>query len=134
MKRLAPILLLSLLLLAQTATQQATLRTPAGDKPVSKVQRSSRTVITLSAPVDYAIVKEANAYVVHFKTPIKPPFGEQSFEDPNVQKAAFAGNDLRLQLTAPDVIGDAYKLDNPFRIVLDLRKGAAPAPGVVPPT
>jgi N-acetylmuramoyl-L-alanine amidase len=101
---------------------------------VANVQGISKTVLTLSGPVDYAIVKEANAYVVRFKTPIKAPFAEQSFDDPNVQKAIFTTADLRIQLTAPDVVGDAYKLDNPFRIVLDLRKGAATAPGVVPPT
>jgi N-acetylmuramoyl-L-alanine amidase len=41
----------------------------------------------------------------------------------------FTGSDLRIQLTSPDVAGDAYKLDNPFRIVLDLRKAAAQASG-----
>ncbi len=101
---------------------------------VANVEGISKTVLTLSAPADYAIVKEASAYVIRFKTPIRPPFAEQTYEDPNVLKASFTANDLRLQLTAPDVFGDAYKLDNPFRIILDLRKGAAPAPGVVPPT
>jgi N-acetylmuramoyl-L-alanine amidase len=101
---------------------------------VANVEGISKTVLTLSAPADYAIVKEANAYVIRFKTPIRPPFTEQTYEDPNVQKASFTANDLRLQLTAPDVVGDAYKLDNPFRIVLDLRKGAAGAQGVVPPS
>ena len=101
---------------------------------VANVQGISKIVLTLSGLVDYAIVKEASAYTVHFKTPVKPPFGEQTFDDPYVAKAAFTGNDLRILLTSPDVVGDAYRLDNPFRIVLDLRKGAAPAPGVVPPT
>lgn len=101
---------------------------------VANVQGISKTVLTLSAPVDYAIVKEANAYVIRFKTPVKAPFGEQAYDDPNVQKATFTANDLRIQLTAPDVAGDAYKLDNPYRIVLDLRKGATSVPGVVPPT
>ena len=101
---------------------------------VANVQGISKIVLTLTAPADYAIVKEVNAYAVHFRTPIRPPFGEQTYDDPYVQKATFSGNDLRIQLAAPDVAGDAYKLENPFRIVLDLRKGAAPAPGVVPPT
>src|SRR6202171_5611879 len=100
---------------------------------VANVQGISKIVLTLTAPADYAIVKEVNAYAVHFRTPIRPPFGEQTYDDPYVQKATFSGNDLRIQLAAPDVAGDAYKLENPFRIVLDLRKGAAPAPGVVPP-
>jgi N-acetylmuramoyl-L-alanine amidase len=101
---------------------------------VADVQGISKIVLTLSGQVDYAIVKEANAYTVHFKTAVKPPFSEQTFEDPYVAKAGFSGNDLRIQLTSPDVVGDAYRLDNPYRIVLDLRKGAAPAPGVVTPS
>jgi N-acetylmuramoyl-L-alanine amidase len=101
---------------------------------VADVQGISKIVLTLSGQVDYAIVKEAGAYTVHFKTPVKAPFTEQTFEDPYVAKAGFTGNDLHIQLTSPDVVGDAYRLDNPFRIVLDLRKGAAPAPGVVPPS
>lgn len=101
---------------------------------VANVQGISKVVLTLSGQIDYAIVKDASTYTVHFKTPVKPPFAEQPYDDPNVAKAAFAGNDLHIQLTSPDVVGDAYRLDNPFRIVLDLRKGAAPAPGVVPPS
>jgi N-acetylmuramoyl-L-alanine amidase len=100
---------------------------------LANVQGISKLVLTLTAPADYAIVKDAAAYTLHFKTPIRAPFPEQAYDDPYVQKATFSGNDLRIQLTAPDVVGDSYRLDNPFRIVLDLRKGAAPAPGALPP-
>jgi N-acetylmuramoyl-L-alanine amidase len=96
---------------------------------VANVQGISKIVVTLSGPAEYSIVKEPNAYTIRFKTPIRPPFPEQAYEDPNVAKAAFIGNDLSIQLRAADVIGDAYRLDNPFRIVLDLRKGAPVAPG-----
>ncbi len=101
---------------------------------VANVQGISKIVLTLTAPIEYSITKEQGAYTVHFKTSIRPPFVEQAYDDPSVAKASFAGNDLRIQLTAPDVAGDAYKLDNPFRIVLDLRKSAAASPtGPVPP-
>jgi len=96
---------------------------------VANVQDISKIVITLSAPADYNIVKEPNAYVVRFRAPIKAPFPEQAYEDPYIAKVTFAAAELRIQLTAPDVVGDAYQLDNPPRIVLDLRKAAAPAQG-----
>ncbi|HVG25187.1 MAG TPA: N-acetylmuramoyl-L-alanine amidase [Thermoanaerobaculia bacterium] len=96
---------------------------------VTNVQGISKIVVTLSAPVEYGIVKEPNAYVVRFRAPVRAPYAEQTFEDPYVAKVTFAGTDLRVQLTAPDVVGDAYQLDSPPRIVLDLRKAAAPVPG-----
>jgi N-acetylmuramoyl-L-alanine amidase len=96
---------------------------------VANVQGISKIVLSLSGYAEYGILKEPNAYVVRFKGPVHAPFGEQTYEDPYVAKVTFAGSDLRIQLTAPDVVGDAYQLENPPRIVLDLRKAAAPVPG-----
>jgi len=101
---------------------------------VANVQGTTKVVITLSASADYSIVKEPQAYTIHFKSPIRAPFTDQAHEDPDVPHTTFTGNDLRIQLTAPDVVGDAYRLDNPYRIVVDLRKAAAPGPpGTLPP-
>ena len=101
---------------------------------VANVQGISKIVITLSAPAEYGIVKEPNAYVVRFRSPVRAPFTEQTYEDPHIARVTFTGADLRIQLTAADVVGDAYQLENPPRIVLDLRKAAAPAPGgTLPP-
>jgi N-acetylmuramoyl-L-alanine amidase len=102
---------------------------------LANVQGISKVVLTLTAPIEYTIVKEPAAYTIQFKTPIRAPFTEQSYDDPNVEKASFAGSELHIQLKTPGVAGDAYRLDNPFRIVLDLRQGAAaPATGVVTPS
>jgi N-acetylmuramoyl-L-alanine amidase len=100
---------------------------------VANVQGTTKVVIVLTAPVDYSIVKEQQAYTIRFKNAIRAPYTDQTHEDPNVSHTTFSGNDLRIQLTAPDVVGDAYRLENPFRVVLDLRKAAAPAPGTPPP-
>jgi N-acetylmuramoyl-L-alanine amidase len=100
---------------------------------VANIEGISKIVLTLTAPSEYVIVKEPGAYTVRFKAQLRPPFTEQPFDDPYVKSVAFAGSDLRIQLTTPDVAADTYRLDNPFRIVLDLRKGAAPAPGTTPP-
>ena len=100
---------------------------------VANVQGISKVVLTLTAPADYTIVKEAGAYTVRFRNAIRAPYVEQTHDDPYVARTSFIGNDLRIQLTAPDVVGDAYRLENPFRIVLDLRKGAAAGPGTPQP-
>ncbi|HEX6159575.1 MAG TPA: N-acetylmuramoyl-L-alanine amidase, partial [Thermoanaerobaculia bacterium] len=100
---------------------------------VANVQGISKIVLTLTTHAEYTIVKEQNAYVVRFRSPIRPPFPEQAYDDPNVAKLTFTGSDLRIQLTAPDVVGDAYELENPSRLVLDLRKAAAPVPGQLTP-
>ncbi|HEV7766220.1 MAG TPA: N-acetylmuramoyl-L-alanine amidase, partial [Thermoanaerobaculia bacterium] len=89
--------------------------------------------ITLSAPAEYSIVKEPTAYIVRFRVPVRPPFTEQAYEDTGIAKVAFAGSDLRIQLTATDIVGDAYRLENPPRIVIDFRKGTAPVAGVPVP-
>lgn len=100
---------------------------------VANVQGISKIVIALSAPVEYGIVKEPGAYSVLFRAPIRPPFVEEAYEDPAIARVSFAGNNLRIQLTATDIVGDAYRLENPPRIVLDFRKGAAPTPGATQP-
>lgn len=100
---------------------------------VANVQGISKIVLTLTARAEYGIVKEQNAYLIRFRSPIRAPFGEQAYEDPHVSRLNFVGNDLRIVLTAPEVVGDAYELENPNRIVLDLRKAAAPVPGALTP-
>lgn len=100
---------------------------------VANVQGISKIVITLSAPAEYGIVKEPGAYAVLFRSPIRAPFVEEVYEDPAIARVSFAGNNLRIQLTATDIVGDAYRLENPPRIVLDFRKGAAPTPGATQP-
>ncbi|HUP63062.1 MAG TPA: N-acetylmuramoyl-L-alanine amidase [Thermoanaerobaculia bacterium] len=100
---------------------------------VANVQGISKVVLTLSAAAEYTIVRQPGAYTIHFKSPIQAPFAEQVVEDPSIAKLTFAGSDLHIQLTAPDVVADAYRLENPPRIVLDLRKAAAPGPGAPAP-
>lgn len=100
---------------------------------VANVQGISKIVLTLGARAEYSIIKEQGAYTIRFRTPIRAPFAEQTYDDPHVSKLAFSGSDLRITLTAPDVVGDAYELENPSRVVLDLRKAAAPIPGALPP-
>lgn len=99
---------------------------------VTNLQEISKIVLTLSAASEYSIAREAGSYTIRFRSPVQAPFAEQTFDDPHVSKATFSGSDLIIQLASPEVVGDAYKLENPFRIVLDLRKGTAAGPGTTP--
>jgi N-acetylmuramoyl-L-alanine amidase len=101
---------------------------------VANVQGISKIVVTLSAPAEYSIVKEPAAYLVRFRVPVNAPFAEQPYEDPAIARVTFTGSDLRIHLTATDIVGDAYRLESPPRIVLDFRKGTAPAPGLPQPS
>jgi len=101
---------------------------------VANVQGISKIVVTLGAPAEYSIVKEPSAYVVRFRAPVRAPFTEEAYEDPAIARVTFSGSDLRILLTAPDIVGDAYRLENPPRIVLDFRKGTAPVPGAPVPS
>lgn len=112
--------------LSVTPAQQTTVGIQVS---VANIREISKVVLTLTAPLEYTIVKEQDAYTIHFRGPIKAPYPEQTHEDPHVAKTSFAGSDLRIQLTSAEVVADAYRLDNPFRIVLDLHKGAAAGPG-----
>ncbi|HEX6178995.1 MAG TPA: N-acetylmuramoyl-L-alanine amidase [Thermoanaerobaculia bacterium] len=100
---------------------------------VTSVGDITKLVVTLASPVEYTLVKEGDAYVVNFGSPIQPPFADQSFDDARVARATFTVNTLRIQLTGPEVAGDSYRLENPFRVVLDLRRTAGPVPAPVSP-
>ncbi len=122
-----------------TATHTLIVRSPQHDVvgvqvSVANVQGITKTVVTLSGPAEYTIARQPGFYAIRFKTSIRAPFGEQAYEDPYVSAIAFSGNELRIRLSSIDIAGDAYRLESPPRIVLDLRKtggattGSAPAP------
>ena len=98
---------------------------------VTNLGEISKVVVTLAAPVEYTIEREGDVYEILFRGSVQPPFGEQSYDDPHVARAVFSNDTLRIQLASSQIAGDPYRLENPFRIVLDLRKSAAapvPAP------
>lgn len=100
---------------------------------VANLQAMTKMVLTLGAPVEYAISQDGASYTIRFRTPIRPPFPEQAYEDPNIARLIFTADALQIRLTEADVIGDAYSLENPPRIVVDFRKGVAAAPGAIVP-
>lgn len=102
---------------------------------VVNVQDISKVVLQLSAPAEYVIAREPSAYRVQLKNPVRPPFAEKTYDDPLIARVSFAPNGIVIDLRATDVAVDAYRLENPFRIVLDVRKGTpagTPLPGALP--
>ena len=95
---------------------------------VANVQGISKVVLTLTAPADYTIVKETSTYGSGSGVPFAHPMSEPRTTIRTLPRPHSSAT-TSIQLTAPDVVGDAYRLENPFRIVLDLRKGAASGPG-----
>ena len=95
---------------------------------VVDVQNLTKIVLQLSGPTDYTIGREAGALVVHLKSPIKAAAAEQKFDSVYVSGMSFGAQDVRIELKTAQVAADAYKLDNPFRIVIDVREASAVVP------
>lgn len=89
----------------------------------------TKIVVELPTKAEYTVRQEPDAFVFQFRQPLRGPFMERTYESPYVRRISFLGDELRVQLTSTEVAGDTYRLDNPFRIVLDLRAGE----GVVAP-
>jgi N-acetylmuramoyl-L-alanine amidase len=92
---------------------------------VVELPEMSKLVLSLSSPAEYTVVREAGRYVIRFAQPIERPFPEQRYESRHVSRVAFEEREVSIELATPEVVGDPYRLDNPFRIVLDLRQGMA---------
>jgi len=90
----------------------------------------SKLVIQLSGKADYTLTREPGRYIVRLRNPLRAAFTEQTFENPHISRVVIGANEVIINLTGESVVADSYKLDNPYRVVLDLRKGVAP---VVPP-
>ncbi len=100
---------------------------------VVDLQGITKIVIQLSSRADFSIVRQRDIYVIQTRQPIKPPFAEQTYENQFVRKISVGLHEVQIHLTTPEVAGNSYKLDSPFRIVLDLKAGPAPVPGVAQP-
>lgn len=91
----------------------------------------TKVVLQLSARTEYSITRGATQYLIQFATPVRANFTEQTFESNHVSKVGFGANAVEITLNGENISGDPYTLENPFRIVIDLKKGVAP---VLPPS
>lgn len=115
--------------LARAASKSA-----AAQVSLVEVEDTSKLVIQLSAAIEHTVIREAAGYRIRFRGDVQGPYTEQSFENPHVAKIHFGTNEIFVTLRGNDIAGDAYQLENPFRVVIDLRKGVAPlGPGATAP-
>lgn len=103
-----------------------TVRAVAAQTSVVEVEGMTKIVIQLSERVDYSVVREPSRYLVRFRGEVRPETPQQNFGGPHVSRISFRNNEAEITLTSPDIAGDFYALENPFRVVVDLRRGAAP--------
>jgi len=124
-------------LLFDLPTRLLTLRaaapqTAAAQISLIEVEGTSKLVVQLSSTIDYTVSREPAGYRIRFRGDIRPPFTDQPYENPHVARITFGAGEMFITLASKDVAGDAYRLDNPFRVVMDFRAGAPPVgPGTV---
>lgn len=95
---------------------------------VVDLEELTKIVVELSGRSDYVIRREPDAFVLQFRHPLRAPFSERDYDNRYIRKIAFQDGEVRVQLTSTEIAGDAYRLENPFRVVLDLRQGEAAVP------
>lgn len=101
---------------------------------VVDLQGMTKIVVQLSAGTEYTIDRQPGVFIIRLASPIRSAAAEQNVENPLVSKVSYGERAIRIALKVDEVTADAYKLESPFRIVLDLRPGAAPQlPGIAAP-
>lgn len=92
---------------------------------VVDLQGLSKIVIQLSGRTEYTISRRGAVYVIHTKNRLQSSVTERTYEDPLVAHVAVQGQEVTIQLRSADLTGSAYPLDDPFRIVFDVRAGGS---------
>lgn len=85
----------------------------------------TKVVLQLSAPAEYTISREPTRYLLTFASPVRSTAADQAIESAHVSRVIIGGNTAEIHLRADNISGDPYRLENPPRIVLDLKKGVA---------
>lgn len=124
--------------------RQAAREVLAAESSVVDLQGMTKIVIQLSGRTEYTITREPTYFRVRLASPIRTQAPEMAVQNPLVSKITYLEREIRIDLKTAEVTADAYRLEAPFRIVIDLRPGAAPklpgtdllpapAPAVDPP-
>lgn len=100
---------------------------------ISAVNIGEMTKIVIQFPerVEYRVRREGSAYIVETRNPIRSR-SAQTFNSPLLDRIAVRDNTIVVNLSSPEIAGDAYSLNDPFRVVIDLQKGAAAPPADAP--
>lgn len=94
----------------------------------------TKIVIQVSEPVEFALERETGYYVVRLRSTLRATAPELPVDNPLVTRLEFREDQVRVALKNDQVTANSYRLENPFRIVLDLQQGVAPPPGPTAPS
>lgn len=111
----------------QVFTIQPRIRETLGGRlSLVQIDDVSKLVIQLDRKTDFAVTDAELGYVIRLANPVSLQAPEFTFQNPHLASITVDGRNLALTLTGEDVVGSWYSLENPYRIVLDLKKGVAP--------
>lgn len=110
--------------------------TTAGPPPLSvevavvHVPPATQVVLRLSAAAKTTTTSAEKTYQVRFAdTRVDPPFPEKKYEDPLVSAVRFSGDTATVELREPNLAARSYALTGPDRIVVEITRRTAAAPG-----
>lgn len=127
------------LALAWDETLRAVSIQPLVRNPVSvevsiiRVEPISKLILQTESKRNYQVVRRPASYVIRFGAPVFADFSEKRFDDPMVSRVTVRGNELEIFLRTPQAAADAYELESPPRIILDIARGSAPTFTAPPP-
>jgi N-acetylmuramoyl-L-alanine amidase len=111
----------------QVFTVQPRVReTIEGRLSVVQIEDESKLVIQLEKPTAFSILDGESTYTIRLSNPVTLQAPEFSIQNPHVSQIQVEERQIVLTLTGEDIVGSWYSLENPYRIVLDLKKGVAP--------
>jgi N-acetylmuramoyl-L-alanine amidase len=99
---------------------------------VVRIAETTKIVIELPRRVPYAVRRDAAAFTIETQFPLRANITSQSYEGELLDRIAVQDTTIVIHLATPDVAGDPYSLDNPFRIVLDLQRSQTTATPATP--
>jgi N-acetylmuramoyl-L-alanine amidase len=116
-------------LLEITALRLDTLEAQIG---VVRLAETTKIIVELPRRIPYAVRREGAVFTIETRYPLRANITSQSYEGELLDRIAVGGSGIVIHLASPDVAGDSYALENPFRIVLDLQRGQTPATPATP--
>jgi N-acetylmuramoyl-L-alanine amidase len=92
----------------------------------------TKIVMQFPSKLDYSVRREQNAYIIQVPNPIRTRAADQTFTSPLLDRVLVRENQIVVNLASREIAGDAYAIENPFRIVLDLQRGVSTVPETQP--
>jgi N-acetylmuramoyl-L-alanine amidase len=100
---------------------------------VVHVAPATQVVLRLSGPAKFTATPAASAIQIRWPgQTVVPPFAERKYEDPLVAAIRFANDAASIDFREPGLASRAYALTGPDRVVVEVTRSAAAAPGQAP--